>query len=93
MRIVGQAFPADRGAWFFHVGAHDQEHFIADVVGEAGEVAGVFEGRLRIVDRAGTDDDQQAGVFTVEDGAHGVAVGGDLAGEVIAQGQLLFELQ
>ncbi|MNO78372.1 hypothetical protein D3C76_695080 [compost metagenome] len=48
---------------------------------------------MRIVDGAGADDDQQTGVFTVEDRANRLAVSGDLPGQGIAEGQLLFELQ
>ncbi|MNY53726.1 hypothetical protein D3C86_1895070 [compost metagenome] len=43
VRIVGQAFPADCGARFFDIGAHHQEHLIADVGGQASKVGGVFE--------------------------------------------------
>jgi hypothetical protein len=43
--------------------------------------------------RAGADDDQQAGILTVEDRANRLAVGGDLPGQGVAEGQLLFELQ
>ncbi|MNI71106.1 hypothetical protein D3C73_1269630 [compost metagenome] len=42
--VIGQAFPADRGAGFFDVGAHHDEHFTADVGGESGELFSVFEG-------------------------------------------------
>ncbi|MNX78449.1 hypothetical protein D3C86_1100420 [compost metagenome] len=44
VRVVGQAFPANRGTGFFDVGAHHQQHFVADFGGEAGKVASVFEG-------------------------------------------------
>ena len=51
--VVGQAFPADGGTGLFHVGAHHQQHLVAHFIGQAGQVGGVFQGRLRVVDGAG----------------------------------------
>ena len=58
VRVVGQAFPADGGAWLFNIGPHHQQHILAHFAGQGGQVAGVFEGGLRVVDGAGADDDQ-----------------------------------
>ncbi|MNO78373.1 hypothetical protein D3C76_695090 [compost metagenome] len=44
VRIVSQAFPANRGSRFFDVGAHHQEQLVADVGAQAGQVVSVFEG-------------------------------------------------
>ncbi len=92
-RIVGQAFPADGGAWFFDVGADHQQHLVTDLKGQFLQVAGVFHGRFRVVDRAWADDHQQAGIFAIEDGAHGLAMGVDLLSEERAEGQLVLELK
>lgn len=85
VRIVGEALPAHRGAWLFHVGAHHQEQLAVEFVAQRGEAFGVFEGGAGIVDRTGTDYHQQARVVAVEDGADGVAAGGDLAGQLQRQ--------
>lgn len=86
VRIVGEALPAHRGAWLFHVGAHHQEQLAVEFVAQRGEAFGVFEGGAGIVDRTGSDYHQQARVVAVEDGADGVAAGGDLAGQPSGNG-------
>ncbi|MNQ86728.1 hypothetical protein D3C85_1019280 [compost metagenome] len=50
---------------------------------------GVVEGGIRVVDGAGTDHHQQAGVLAIQHGTHGVALGTDLAGELMGQRQAL----
>ncbi|MOA06318.1 hypothetical protein D3C78_1259490 [compost metagenome] len=92
-RIVGQAFPAYGRAGLFYVGAHDQQHAVAHFMGHASQVGGVFEGGFRVVDRAGANDDQQAGVLTVEDRADGLAMGAHLVAQRGAERQLVLELQ
>jgi cobaltochelatase CobN len=80
VRVVGQAFPAHRGARFFNVGAHHQQQLVADFMVERRQAVGVFQRRARVMDRAGADDHQQAFVAAFEDGADGLAVGMDLLG-------------
>ncbi|MNE96186.1 hypothetical protein D3C80_1943580 [compost metagenome] len=55
VRVVDQAFPADCGAWFFEVHAHDQVQSIGHFRGEDFEPLGIFMGRFDVVDRAGAD--------------------------------------
>ncbi len=45
------------------------------------------------MDRAGADDDEQAGVLTIENRADGLAMNVDLLGQERAQGQLVLELK
>ncbi|MCY1437247.1 hypothetical protein D9M71_534030 [compost metagenome] len=93
VRIVGQAFPADGGARFFDVGAHHQEHLVTDLSGQARQTLGVLAGRAGVVQRARADDQQQALIFAVENGAYGLAMGFDLGGEGGGQRHLLLEQQ
>ncbi len=74
--VHDEALPADGGAWFFEVNAHDEVEVVGDAVGEVAEAFGVFEAGLCVVDGAGADDDEEAGVLSGEDGADGFAGGG-----------------
>ena len=58
--IVGQAFPAHSGARFLDVGTDHQQHLVADFKRELLQIARVFHGRFRVVDRARADNHQQA---------------------------------
>ncbi len=89
MRVVDQAFPADGGTRFFHIGAHHQQQLIADVRRKRAETLGVLERGDRIMQGTGPDDDQQARITTVEHGADGVAVVMDACGKGVVQGQTL----
>ncbi len=91
VRVVGQAFPADRGAGFFDVGAHHQQQLVVDFAAEGCQAVGVFQGRARVVDRARANDHQQALVAAFEDVANGLAVGMDLLGKFAGQRHLLLE--
>src|SRR3546814_864135 len=66
VRVVDQPFPADRGARFFKIDAHDDQQMLVELRTQGFEAGRVFERRFRIVDRAWTDDHQQAIVATVE---------------------------
>ena len=89
MRVVEQPFPAHRGARLLHVSAHHQQRTVADPVGEGGEPPAVFQRRLRVVQRAGAGDDQQAIVLAVEDVAHRLTLGGDARAQGGVHGQRL----
>ncbi len=91
VRIVRQAFPAHRGAWLFHVGAHHQQHFALELMGQLAQVAGVLERGLRIVQGAGADHHQQAWVTAFENGADGKTVVLHLGCKWVRYGQLLLE--
>ena len=60
VRIHDQALPADGGARFFEIDAHDDHHAVGDLAGERGEPAGVVAAGLEVVDRAGADDQEEA---------------------------------
>ena len=68
MRVVEQAFPADGGARFFKVNAHDDAQLLAVFVAQGQEAVGIFVRRFDVVDGAGADDDQEARVVVVQDG-------------------------
>src|SRR3546814_11941805 len=87
MRVVDQAFPADGGTRFFHIGAHHQQQLIADVRCKRGETLGVLERGDRIVQGTGPYDYQQARVVAVEHRADGVAVAVDACSKGAAQGR------
>src|SRR3546814_15547338 len=66
LRVVDQPFPADRGARFFKIDAHDDQQMLVELRTQGFEAGRVFERRFRIVDRAWTDDHQQAIIAPVE---------------------------
>jgi hypothetical protein len=65
--VVDEALPAECGAGFFEVDAHDEAEFLGELCDGAFEELGVFAGGVGVVDRAGADDDDEAIVFAVED--------------------------
>jgi hypothetical protein len=60
VRIVDQALPADRRARLLEVRAHDDHQLLAQLDGDTHETAGILVGRSGIMNRARTDDDQEA---------------------------------
>ena len=60
MRVHHKTFPADGGARFFEVDAHDNHHAVGDFLGEGGEAAGVVAAGLEVVNRARADDEEEA---------------------------------
>ena len=68
MRVVEQAFPADGGARFFKVNAHDDAQLFAVFFAQGQEAVGIFARGFDVVDGAGADDDEQSRVVVVQDG-------------------------
>lgn len=66
MRVVDEAFPANRGAWLFEVDTHDDEEVISVFVRKDFEFFAILDGGFGIVDGAGTDDDEETVVFSEE---------------------------
>ncbi len=67
MRIVDEAFPSQGGARLLKVDAHDDLQ-VGRELGDGGlEQRCVFAGGFRVVDGAGTDEDEQARVALAED--------------------------
>ena len=66
--VVEQAFPADGGARFFKVNAHDDAQLFAVFFAQRQQAVGVFVRGLDVVDGAGADNDQEARVAVVQDG-------------------------
>src|SRR3546814_14126128 len=66
LRVVDQPFPADRGARFFKIDAHDDQQMLVELRTQGFEAGRVFERRFRIVDRAWNDDQQHESVVNVE---------------------------
>ena len=65
--VHDQAFPADGGAGFLKIDAHDKQHFVLHLLGELGEALGVFAAGGDVVDGAGASDDEQAGIISKDD--------------------------
>jgi hypothetical protein len=68
--IVDQALPAGHRARLLEVDPHHDQQVVLEGVPDRGQPARVIKGGDRIVDRAGANDDQQAVVGHVHDGAH-----------------------
>lgn len=77
--IHDEAFPTDGGAGFLEIDAHDDEEAVADLGGEGGDFAGVFASGFKVVNGAGTDDEEESGVVTEDDFMNGLAAFGDEA--------------
>ncbi len=58
--VVDETFPADGGAGFLEVGAHDDAEVFGVRFGEGEQALGVFEGGAGVVNGAGTDHDEEA---------------------------------
>lgn len=57
--VVDEALPADCGAGLLEVRAHDDDEVIFQAVTDGDELVGIFEGGGGVVDRAGTDNDEE----------------------------------
>ena len=62
MRVHDEALPADGGAGFLEVDAHDDQDAVGDFVRECGETPGVVATGGEIMDRARADDQEKAAV-------------------------------
>ena len=71
--IHDEPFPSDGGAGFLEVDPHDEVEFVGDAVGEVLEAFCVFEASGGVVDGAGANDDEEAGVLAGKDVADRVA--------------------
>ncbi len=67
IRVVDEALPAQRGARFLEVHAHDDAHLVANPLGVFGQQARVVQGRVGVVHGARTHHHEQAVVAPVED--------------------------
>src|SRR5256885_3725150 len=90
-RVVDEALPAHGGARLLEVDAHDDAEVLRQLVGDRLEAARVLEPRLRIVDRAGAHDDDQAVALAAQDAGDFLARAGDDLRALVAQRQLLEE--
>ncbi len=66
MRIVDQPFPADRGARFFEIDAHQHEQAILHAARKLQQPLGVFQAGLFIVNGARADDHDQPRIVAGE---------------------------
>ena len=64
--IVDQPFPADGGARFFEVDPHHQHELVIHAPGQGRQAAGIVDGGLGVMDRAGADHDHQAAVTALD---------------------------
>ena len=67
VRIVDQTLPADGGARFFEIDAHDDFQAVGELLAQGIEPRCILQRALFVVNRAGTDDDEQARVFLAQD--------------------------
>ena len=90
-RIVDQAFPADDGARFLEVNAHDGQQFAGVERRGLAQAFGVLEGGGGIVDGTRADDDEQARIGAGENRGDLGARAGDEGGGGGRQRQFLLE--
>ncbi|MFW0768964.1 hypothetical protein ACLRGH_02915 [Arthrobacter koreensis] len=66
VRVIDQALPAHRCARLLEVGPQHNEQVLTVLLRHGGQTPGVVQAGVRIVDGAGSDDDEQAVVNAVE---------------------------
>lgn len=64
--IVDEALPTHRRAWLFEVGPHDDQEITGEAVCFFLQLGRVLKASFRIVDGTGSDDDEQAIVFSTD---------------------------
>ncbi len=88
MWIVDQALPPNRGTGLLKVGAHDDEQPVAQRIGHWFQSVGVLIGRLRIMDRTGSYNHQEAfTVLAVQNTANGISGFNDQLGGLVGHRQ------
>ena len=87
--VVDEAFPADGGARFFKINAHDDEQLFFVFLTQGQQAAGVFEGGFGVVDGAGADNGEQAFVAAVDEVGDLVAGAFDEFGRLVVQRQFV----
>lgn len=92
MRIVDEPFPADGRTRFLEIHAHHDDELVRELVGEGLELARVVERGLRVVDRAGADDDEHAVVGAAQDVVDRTARARDVRMNGLACAQLAHDL-
>ncbi len=92
IRVVDQALPTDRGAGFFKVDAHHQQQLVMEFAVKFCQTFGIFNRRLRIVNRTGPDDHHHTWVTVPEDVLNLRAGFGDEFGILFGKWQDLFEI-
>ena len=71
--VIDQAFPSHCRPGLFKVGAHDDKEFVSDGFCNRSQPVGILIGRGRVMDRAGSDNDDEAlCVASVQDIADGL---------------------
>ena len=63
------SLPADCGAWFLKINPHHDQQLLTQLRTQLLQALGILKRRFGIMNGAGANDDQQAWVATVEDGA------------------------
>ncbi len=77
--VHDESFPADGGAGFFKINTHHDEEAVADFRSESRDFTGVFATGFEVVDGAGADHQEEAGVVTEDDFIDRFAAFGDEA--------------
>jgi len=71
IRVVDKTLPAHSGTWLLEVRAHHNQQLILIFLLQLQKLVAVFEGHGGVVDRAGSDDDEETvlvGVCALDDG-------------------------
>lgn len=91
MGVVDEAFPANDGAGFFKINAHNNQQVAREAGGDGLQLLRVFESGRRIMNGTGADDGQQTVVLTPQDIANCVPRRVDQRRAGLGQRQILFE--
>ncbi len=80
MRVHHESLPADGGARFFEIDAHDDHHAVGNFLGEGGEASGVVAAGVEVVDRARSDDEEETFIVGEDESLDFAAGVGDEGG-------------
>ena len=90
--IVDQPFPADGGAGFFEIDAHNDIELILQLVREIFQATSVIQSGFSVMDRTGTANHQQTRIAAGDDVGNGLPRSGDLRFLLGSQRKLRFQL-
>ena len=80
VRIHDQSLPTDRCPRLLEIDPHDEKEAIGHLPSQIGQALSVFATGLNIVDRAWTDDDEEAVIVTEDDAMYLLTGPGDQVG-------------
>lgn len=93
VRIIDQTFPADGGAGFFEIDPHDDLKIIGEMTAKLCKLFRIFFSCSRVMNGAGSDDDKQTVILSVNDIVCGVTCDVHGRGSELSAGEFANEVR